>query len=150
MANDVEVNLHDFNEGEALTPDAFQMLVNAVEKLADKTLRVLYRRTIGDGSSTVTKDTADGDNIHMLCVSRDVGRTVTGGTSIDITLNFGMSFVKPPVLIPVPISGKPVIISISNITVDGAIVNVLVPGSFTEAEIKGVSYIAIGPKAQAP
>lgn len=146
--NDVEVNLRDFTEGAALTPDNLQMLVNAVEKLADKTVRLLYRRNYGTGDNAITKDSADGDNLHMLCVTREVDRTVKSGADIDITLNFGMNFAKPPVLIPVAIAFKPVILSISNVTPDDAIVNVLIPGAFNEVTIKGITYVAIGPKAQ--
>lgn len=142
-------SLQDFFGGMPLTNDALQAMVNAIEKLQDRATRTVWVRKWSN--QTYNKDTRDGDNIVVLGFTRQVDNKSVGAGAddVEVTVNFPVSFSKPPAVIATAIAFKPLMCSVSNLNADSVVLNFRSVGSIdNKIDINGVSIIAIGPKAQ--
>lgn len=142
-------SLQDFFGGMPLTNDALQAMVNLLDRLQENQTRTVWRRQ-WDGSAN-QKDTKDGDDVVVVGFTRSVeNKSIgAGAEDVEVTVNFPVSFTRPPALIATAIAAKPLMCSVSNLTNDSVIINMRSVGSIdNKIDVRGVNIIAIGPKTK--
>ena len=140
--------LEDFYEGLPITPDPLQAIVNRVENLLERSAHVMWwRRWGGQDRKTYTRD---GDNVEIVGMTTQLNNYTLkpDSTDLNIPVNFPMKFARPPAVIAMPITNKPVMVSVFAIDTNSCTLSVRTVGSVTQnIEVTGVTCILIGPRA---
>ena len=142
--------LSDFYEGTPVAVDPFNDILEYIRELRDQTARVLWVRRGLDGNQR--KDSRDGDNVQVVGFIKvyDTMTIKEGETDKNLQVNFPVAFSKAPAVSVMPIATKPLMASISAADGEGCVVSVRSVGATTgNIDLKGLSIILVGPKAQA-
>jgi hypothetical protein len=140
--------LSDFFEGMPLYDNPLQAIVEAIDSLAEKTARIIWVRN-PEGEGATRKDTADGDNVVILSVMKGLGNVEITSSTEDLqrTIDFPFDFSRPPVVVAQAQAGKPVMVSVSNISEKSFVANMRSVGALDgKFSVNAINYIAIGVK----